>query len=101
MEVRRVLVRSPWMDKEDDGEQSSFSDRTLKTEDTPESKYQDRIFWQQLFIALDELPPEQTDVFIWPELDALPFAEIAARTGEPVEIGSASCRERVCPFVWI
>ena len=40
------------------------------------------LFWADLYAALAELPPEQRDVFIWHELEGLPFQEIAATTGE-------------------
>jgi len=36
-------------------------------------------------MALDELPPEQRDVFMWHELDDIPFAEIAENTGINVQ----------------
>ncbi|RCH55044.1 RNA polymerase subunit sigma-24 [Mucilaginibacter hurinus] len=52
---------------------------------TPETEYLRNLFWQQLFIALDELPESQKQVFIWHELDNMPFAEIAERTGEKVQ----------------
>jgi DNA-directed RNA polymerase specialized sigma24 family protein len=39
------------------------------------------LFWEQLFFALDELPEEQKQVFVWHELEDIPFEEIAKRTG--------------------
>ena len=48
---------------------------------TPETAYLRNLFWEQLFIALDELPVEQKQVFIWQELDDLSFEEISANTG--------------------
>ena len=48
---------------------------------TPETAYLRNLFWEQLFIALDELPLEQKQVFIWQELDDLSFEEISANTG--------------------
>jgi DNA-directed RNA polymerase specialized sigma24 family protein len=42
------------------------------------------LFWQQLFTALDELPAEQREVFVWNELEDIPFHKIAERTGEKV-----------------
>ncbi len=50
----------------------------------PEAKYQERAVWEQLYRALEELPAAQRDVFVWHELEQIPFAEIAAFTGEPV-----------------
>ena len=36
---------------------------------TPETEYLRNLFWEQLFIALDELPEEQKQVFMWQELE--------------------------------
>ena len=52
---------------------------------TPETEYIRNLFWEQLFLALDELPEEQKQVFIWQELDDIPFNEIAKRTGENIQ----------------
>lgn len=70
--------------EEDDERAASFSALLLSVSGTPEETYQDRLMWKTLFSSLDELPAAQRDVFIWHELDRIPFAEIAARTGEPV-----------------
>ncbi len=51
---------------------------------TPETEHLRNLFWQQLFAALDELPEEQRKVFVWNELDDIPFNEIAEMTGEKV-----------------
>ncbi len=50
----------------------------------PETQYQERMVWKQLHAALEELPSAQRDVFVWHELEQIPFAEIAEFTGEPV-----------------
>lgn len=51
---------------------------------TPESEFLRNMFWEQLFLALDELPAEQKEVFILHEMDDIPFQEIADRTGQNV-----------------
>ena len=51
---------------------------------TPETEHLRNLFWQQLFTALNELPEEQRQVFIWNELEDVSFNEIAERTGEKV-----------------
>ena len=56
-----------------------FTDAT-----TPETEYLRNLFWEQLFIALDELPEVQKQVFIWQELEDMPFEEIAQLTGENI-----------------
>jgi RNA polymerase sigma factor (sigma-70 family) len=51
---------------------------------TPETEHLRNLFWQQLFTALNELPEEQRNVFVWNELEDISFNEIAERTGEKV-----------------
>ncbi|WP_432709191.1 sigma factor-like helix-turn-helix DNA-binding protein [Pedobacter sp.] len=48
---------------------------------TPETAYLRNLFWEQLFLALDELPIEQKQVFVWQELEDLSFDEISEKTG--------------------
>ena len=43
---------------------------------TPETEHLRNLFWQQLFAALEELPEEQRQVFVWNELEHMPFNEI-------------------------
>jgi len=70
---------------EDDEEAIDFKAILLTEGTTPETAYIRNLFWEQLFLALDELPEEQRQVFIWQELDNIPFNEIAARTGEKIQ----------------
>ncbi len=67
-------------DGDDDYRAILFTEAT-----TPETEYLRNLFWEQLFVALDELPEEQRQVFIWQELDHIPFQEIADNTGENVQ----------------
>ncbi|MFD0795502.1 RNA polymerase sigma factor [Mucilaginibacter litoreus] len=69
---------------EDDDEAPDFASILLTEATTPETQYIRNLFWEQLFVALDELPENQRQVFIWQELDDIPFEEIARRTGENV-----------------
>src|SRR5690606_19511520 len=73
-----------WHSRLNDEQESAEMEQAFAGDDNPELEYRERIIWQQLYRALDELPVEQRDVFIWHELDDIPFAEIAALTGEPV-----------------
>lgn len=50
----------------------------------PETDHLRSLFWDTLQMALDELPEPQRQVFVWNELEEVPFKEIAAMTGEPV-----------------
>jgi len=70
---------------DDDEDGPDFREILLTEGTTPETEYIRNLFWEQLFIALDELPAEQRQVFIWQELDGIPFNEIAERTGENVQ----------------
>jgi RNA polymerase sigma factor (sigma-70 family) len=71
----------------DDNEEDAVDFKALLFTETstPETEYLRNLFWEQLFIALDELPCEQKDVFMWHELDDIPFQEIAEHTGEKVQ----------------
>jgi RNA polymerase sigma factor (sigma-70 family) len=71
--------------EDDDDEGPDFRAILLTEGTTPETEYIRSLFWEQLFYALDELPEEQRQVFIWQELDGIPFNEIAERTGENVQ----------------
>lgn len=51
---------------------------------TPETEYLRSLVWQELDIALSELPSEQREVFILTELDGLSVKEIANTMNIPV-----------------
>lgn len=69
-----------------DEEQGEFNFRELLLTNTanPETEDLRDLFWEQLFSALDELPKDQKLVFVWNELEDIPFNEIAERTGEKI-----------------
>jgi RNA polymerase sigma factor (sigma-70 family) len=58
----------------------------------PEAEYLRNLFWQELQTALDELPPEQRDVFVMTELEGIPFKAIAEATG--VSLNTLLSRKR-------
>src|SRR6201985_1838431 len=66
---------------EDDDDAPDFKAILMTESKTPETEYIRNLFWEQLFFALDELPEEQRQVFIWHELEDIPFAQIAELTG--------------------
>jgi len=76
------------LDKEifDDEDEGGFNvkDVLLAEHSTPETELLRNLFWEQLFSALDELPDEQRQVFVWNELEDVPFTEITKRTGEKI-----------------
>jgi RNA polymerase sigma factor (sigma-70 family) len=51
---------------------------------TPRTEHLRAQFWEQLYAALAELPDDQRQVFVWHELEALSFQDIAELTGEKV-----------------
>lgn len=69
---------------EDEEEAENFKAILFAETSTPETEYLRSLFWEELFLALDELPDEQKQVFIWQELDDIPFEEIAKRTGQNI-----------------
>lgn len=83
IDKRRKKAESLWTHEGDEEDKRSY-DSSLTSVRTPEALYYDRIIWQEVFMALDELPPNQKDVFVWHEIEGIPFTEIARRTGEPV-----------------
>jgi RNA polymerase sigma factor (sigma-70 family) len=69
----------------EDDEDLDYSSILFSDSSTPETEYLRNLFWKQLFIALEELPEEQKQVFIWQELDGIPFQQIAEQTGVNVQ----------------
>ena len=67
---------------EDEDGELSFRDILLEDDHSPETEMLREMFWEALFEALDELPAEQRDVFVWNELDGETFQAIADRTGD-------------------
>jgi RNA polymerase sigma factor (sigma-70 family) len=65
----------------EDGE-FCLRDILLTDGNNPETEYLKEVFWQELFAALEELPVNQREVFIWNELEDMTLQEIANRTGE-------------------
>ncbi|WP_158800252.1 RNA polymerase sigma factor [Pedobacter sp. L105] len=69
----------------DDDDEPDYSAILFPDSATPETEYVRSLFWKELFTALDELPEEQKQVFIWQEIDDIPFQEIAELTGVNVQ----------------
>lgn len=58
----------------------------LTTEDdSPELKQFKSFFWEELMAALDELPENQRQAFVWNELEDMTLQEIADKTGEKLK----------------
>ncbi len=68
-----------------DGGTRLFLDDLLPGLDAgPEAAYARDVLLEELDAALEELPPQQRDVFIAHELEGRSFQELAAETGVPV-----------------
>ncbi|MFT3781234.1 MAG: RNA polymerase sigma factor [Nibricoccus sp.] len=68
--------------EDDDG--FEFPDFILRDDKTPRTEHLRGLFWDKLHAALAELPEDQRQVFVWHELEALSFQEIAELTGDNV-----------------
>jgi RNA polymerase sigma factor (sigma-70 family) len=63
----------------------NFREILLAESTSPEDENLKEIFWEELFKALDELPENQRNVFVWNELEDQTFQEIADRTGDNIK----------------
>ena len=61
-------------------------------DDTPEIAYLRNLFWDELQVALNDLPAEQRDAFIQNEMEDIPFKEMAEATG--VSVATLISRKR-------
>ena len=62
----------------------SFKDLLFDNSRNPETVHLRNLFWKELQEALQELPEDQRNVFVWNELEDISFKEISERTGENV-----------------
>lgn len=69
---------------DDDGDRH-LQDILMADFPAPEDENLREIFWEELFRALEELPQNQREVFVWNELEDQTFQEIADRTGENIK----------------
>ena len=69
----------------DDEEAADLKAMLLTDQRTPETEYLRSLFWDQLFIALEELPYAQRQTFIWHEMEDISFQEIAEKTGDNIQ----------------
>jgi RNA polymerase sigma factor (sigma-70 family) len=73
------------LSKQEDEEYIKLNKFFLPDNNTPEAEYLRNVFWEELMIALDELPAEQRQVFTWHEMEGRSFEEIAEKTGENIK----------------
>jgi RNA polymerase sigma factor (sigma-70 family) len=66
---------------ENEEENYDWKEMLLATGTNPETEYLRNLFWEELQLALEELPPEQREVFVQNEIEGLAFKDIAAASG--------------------
>ena len=64
----------------------------LASDTNPETEFLRNLFWEELQLALDELPAEQKNVFIQNEIDGISFKDISAKTN--VNVATLISRKR-------
>lgn len=69
---------------ENDEDFSGWAELFFDEQNNPETEYLRSVFWEELNAVLNELPPEQKEVFILNEMEGIPFKDIAKQTGVPV-----------------
>ncbi len=65
---------------ETEDESFDWKEILLPSDTNPETEYLRNLFWEELQLALDELPSEQREVFVKNEIEDIPFKDIAAQT---------------------
>jgi RNA polymerase sigma factor (sigma-70 family) len=71
-------------DPDNDDETIGFMDILTDDSKNPEREHLRGLFWKTLDEGLLELPEDQRNVFVWNELEDIPFKKIAERTGENI-----------------
>ncbi len=77
---------------EDDDSFLHLEDMLFNSAETPDEVYARSTVWTMIGEALDELPPEQKEVFVMHELDGKSFKEISEQTG--VSVNTLLSRKR-------
>jgi RNA polymerase sigma factor (sigma-70 family) len=68
----------------DENENLSLLNQFYDSNDDPEKEFTRNLIWDELYEALDALPPAQREVFILHEIEGKDFKQIAELTGETV-----------------
>ncbi len=76
----------------EDGERLELEDLLPSRDAGPEALYARNVFFDELELAVDELPDEQRQVFVAHELEGRSFKEMAAETG--VSVNTLLSRKR-------
>lgn len=68
----------------EDGEQV-FKEILFAADTHPETEDIKKLFWKELIEALEELPENQQQVYMWNELEDMTLQQIADKTGENIK----------------
>ena len=75
-----------------DEESFDWKELVPTNNDSPETAYLRNLFWEELQLALDELPAEQREAFIQHEMEDISFKDISNATG--VSVATLISRKR-------
>lgn len=70
---------------EDENGELNFRKIFAAPDADPTTKLMKEVFWEELMKGLDELPPNQREVFVLNEMEDLTLQEIADQTGENIK----------------
>jgi RNA polymerase sigma factor (sigma-70 family) len=87
--AERTLAAEPEVE---DAEELEFEELVPAADEGPESHLMRELLLEEIGAALEELPPEQREVFAAHELEGVSFRELAARSG--VSINTLLARKR-------
>lgn len=77
---------------ETEEESFDWKEILLAADTNPETEYLRNLFWEELQVALADLPELQKNVFIQNEIEGIPFKDIAEQTG--VSVATLISRKR-------
>ncbi len=78
--------------EDEDGDLLRLEDLLPSPDAGPEAIYQRSLLLDELELAINELPPDQREVFVAHEIDGLSFKQMAAETG--VKVNTLLARKR-------
>jgi RNA polymerase sigma factor (sigma-70 family) len=77
---------------ETEEESFDWKEILLAADTNPETEYLRNLFWEELQVALADLPELQKNVFVQNEIEGIPFKDIAEQTG--VSVATLISRKR-------
>ena len=66
----------------EEGASINLEDILADFSEGPEELHVRDVIWQEIEVALEELPPTQREVFVWHELEGMSFRDMSALTGQ-------------------